>query len=85
MRKKISAVLAMSIIATNVSPAINVYANEVVKDKAVAIEKQVSKNMTVTDFKIKNNPNFAKYNELYRVGVQSISNNGRSYPGTKIE
>lgn len=85
MRKKISAVLAMSIIATNVSPAINVYANEVVKEKAVAIEKQVSKNMTVTDFKIKNNPNFAKYNELYRVGVQSISNNGRSYPGTKIE
>ncbi len=85
MRKKISAVLAMSIIATNVSPAINVYANEVVKKKAVAIEKQVSKNMTVTDFKIKNNPNFAKYNELYRVGVQSISNNGRSYPGTKIE
>ncbi|MDU1540504.1 MAG: NPCBM/NEW2 domain-containing protein [Paeniclostridium sordellii] len=85
MRKKISAVLAMSIIATNVSPAINVYANEVVKEKAVSIEKQVSKNMTVTDFKIKNNPNFAKYNELYRVGVQSISNNGRSYPGTKIE
>lgn len=85
MRKKISAVLAMSIIATNVSPAINVYANEVVKEKAVAIEKQVSKNMTVTDFKIKNNPNFAKYNKLYRVGIQSISNNGRSYPGTKIE
>lgn len=85
MRKKISAVLAVSIIATNVSSAINVYANEVVKEKAVAIEKQVSKNMTVSDFKIKNNPNFAKYNELYRVGVQSITNNGGSYPGTKIE
>ncbi|EPZ57302.1 hypothetical protein H477_2380 [[Clostridium] sordellii ATCC 9714] len=44
---------AMSMIATNSIPVVNVFANEVVKDKAVAIEKSVSKNMTVTDFKIK--------------------------------
>ena len=85
MKKKLASVLAMSVIATNTMPAMNVFANEVVRDKAVAIEKQVSKNMTVSDFKIKNNPNFSKYNELYKVGVKSISNNGGSYPGTKIE
>ncbi|WP_195940085.1 discoidin domain-containing protein, partial [Romboutsia sp. 1001713B170131_170501_G6] len=85
MRSKIASVLAISIIATNSMPAVNVFANEVVKEKAVAIEKQVSKNMTVTDFKIKNDPNFNKYNELYRVGIKSITNNGGNYPHTKIE
>ncbi|MDB8789110.1 NPCBM/NEW2 domain-containing protein [Romboutsia sp. 1001216sp1] len=85
MKKKIASILAISVIATNSTPALNVFANEVIKEKALAIEEQVSKSMTVSDFKIKNNPNFAKYNELYRVEIQSITNNGRSYPGTKIE
>ncbi|WP_195940086.1 NPCBM/NEW2 domain-containing protein [Romboutsia sp. 1001713B170131_170501_G6] len=85
MKKKIASILAISVIATNSTPALNVFANEVIKEKALAIEEQVTKTMTVSDFKIKNNPNFAKYNELYRVGIQSITNNGRSYPGTKIE
>ena len=85
MKKKIASILAISVIATNSTPTLNVFANEVIKEKALAVEEQVSKSMTVSDFKIKNNPNFAKYNELYRVGIQSITNNGRSYPGTKIE
>ncbi|MFR3558497.1 MAG: NPCBM/NEW2 domain-containing protein [Paraclostridium sordellii] len=84
MKKKIVSILAMSMIATNSIPVVNVFANEVVKDKAVAIEKSVSKNMTVTDFKIKNNPNFNKYNELYKVGVKSITNNGGNYPNASL-
>ena len=84
MKKKIVSILAMSMIATNSIPVVNVFANEVVKDKAVAIEKSVSKNMTVTDFKIKNNPNFNKYNELYKVGVKSITNNGGNYPNAPL-
>ena len=74
MKKKISAVLAISMIASNSMPAINVFADEVIKEKAIAIEKQVSKNMTVTDFNIRNNNNFNRYNELYRVGIKSIKN-----------
>lgn len=84
MKKKIASILAMSLIAANSIPAINVFANEVVKENAVAIENQVSKNMTVTDFKIKNNSNFNKYNELYKVGVKSITNNGGNYSSSQI-
>ncbi|MEG2868713.1 MAG: NPCBM/NEW2 domain-containing protein [Terrisporobacter sp.] len=84
MKKKIASIIAMSVIATNSIPAVNVFANEVVKEKAVAIENQVSKNMTVNDFKIKNNPNFNKYNELYKVGVKSITNNGGNYSSSQI-
>lgn len=85
MKKKISAVLTISMVVSNSMPAINVFADEVIKEKAVAIEKQVSKNMTVTDFNIRNNKNFDKYNELYRVGIKSIKNNGGNYPNSQIE
>ena len=85
MKRKIASIVAMSIIATNTMPAINVFADEVIKEKAIAIEKQVSKNMTVTDFNIRNNNNFNRYNELYRVGIKSIKNNGGNYPNSQIE
>ncbi len=85
MKRKIASILAISVIATNSTPALNVYANEVVKQKALAVEKQVSKGMTVSEFKIKNNPNFSKYDEMYKVQVESITNNGNSYPGTNIQ
>ena len=85
MKKKISAVLAISMIASNSMTAINVFADEVIKEKVVAIEKQASKNMTVTDFNIRNNNNFNRYNDLYRVGIKSIKNNGGNYPNSQIE
>ena len=84
MKKKISAVLAISMIASNSMPAINVFANEVIKEKVVAIEKQVSKNMSVTDFNIRNNSNFNKYDELYKVKVTSITNNGGEYNSSSV-
>ena len=85
MKKKISAIVAMSIIATNTMPAMNVFADEVVRNKATSIEKEVSKNMTVETFKIKNYENFARYNEDYRVNVKSITNNGGQYSNSSID
>ena len=84
MKKKISAVLAISMIASSSMPAINVFADEVIKEKVVAIEKQVSKNMSVTDFNIRNNSNFNKYGELYKVKITSITNNGGAYNSSSV-
>ncbi len=38
MKKQISAVLVASVIATNTSPAINVFADEVIKEKSKILE-----------------------------------------------
>ena len=65
----------MSIIATNTMPAINVFADEIIRNKSISIEEELIKNMTVENFKIKNYENFAKYNEVYRVSIKSITNN----------
>ena len=79
MKKKISAVLAISIIASNSMPAINVFADEVIKEKVVAIEKQIAKNMQVGEFKLKGYNEFSEYNKKYQVKAKSIENNGGSY------
>ena len=84
MKKKISSIVAISIIATNTMPAINVFADDVVRNKAASIEKEVSKNMTVETFEIKNYENFTRYNEAYRVNIKSITNNGGNYPKSII-
>ena len=85
MKKKISAVLAISIIASNSMPAINVFADEVIKEKVAAIEKQIAKDMQVGEFKLKGYNEFNEYNKKYQVKAKSITNNGGNYPGTKIE
>ena len=88
MKKKISAVLAVSMIATNISPAINVYANEVVKDKARIIEENVVSQAKITSFKLSNYSNFEDYNAKFRVpkeGIKKISNNGGKYDSSSIE
>ena len=86
MKKKISAVLAISMIASNSMPAINVFADEVIKDKVVAIEKQIAKDMQVGEFKLKGYNEFSEYNKKYQVKATSINNNGGSYDDkSKIE
>lgn len=79
MKRKIASIVAVSIIATNTMPAINVFADEIVRNKVASIEKEVSKNMTVENFKIRNYENFASYNKAYKVNVESITNNGGKY------
>lgn len=79
MKRKIASIVAVSIIATNTMPAINVFADEIVRNKVASIEKEVSKNMTVENFKIRNYENFTSYNKAYKVNVESITNNGGKY------
>lgn len=79
MKRKIASIVAMSIIATNTMPAINVFADEIIRNKVASIEKEVSKNMTVENFKIRNYENFPSYNKAYKVNVESITNNGGKY------
>ena len=43
MKRKIASIVAMSIIATNTMPAINVFADEIIRNKVASIEKEVSK------------------------------------------
>ena len=79
MKKKISTMVAISMIATNTMPAINVFADEVLVDKGRKIEKDLRNNITVNPFKLKDYENFGKYNDVYKVNVKSITNNGGMY------
>ena len=88
MKKKISAVLAVSIIASNISPAINVYANEVVKEKARIIEENAVNQAKITAFNLSNYSNYDNYNAKFRVlrdEIKSISNNGGQYASSTID
>ncbi|RDY27314.1 DUF5011 domain-containing protein [Romboutsia weinsteinii] len=83
-KKKIASALAVSIVMTNMSPAINVFADEIAKNKAIAIEKEVSNQLLVSRFDLKNNANFAKYNETYKAPVKGIKNNAGNYGSSTI-
>lgn len=88
MKKKISAILAVSMITTNVSPVINVYANDVVKEKARIIEQNVVNQAKITSFNLNNYSNYEDYNNNFRVlrdEIKSISNNGGRYASSSIE
>ena len=88
MKKKISAVLAASMIASNISPAINVYANEVVKEKARIIEENAVSQAKIRSFNLSNHSNFEQYNAKFRVPkerIQKISNNGWQYDSSSID
>lgn len=88
MKKKISAVVAVSMIATNISPVINVYANEVVKEKAKLIETKEIREAQIKKFDLKTYSNFEEYNSKFRVNkdeIKTISNNGGKYASSSIE
>ena len=48
MKRKIASMLAISIIATNNMATLNVFASDYIKDKVVAVEKQIAKAMVTT-------------------------------------
>ena len=79
MKRKIAALVAMSIVVTNTMPTMSAFADEIARNKATGIVKEVSPNMVVENFKMKDYENFTKYNEAYRVNVKSITNNGGKY------
>ena len=88
MKKQISAVLVASVIATNTSPAINVFADEVIKEKSKILEKKSINQANVTKFTISDNKNFEAYNEKFRVSRderKSTSNNGGKYGSSTLD
>lgn len=88
MKKQISAVLVASVIATNTSPAINVFADEVIKEKSKILEKKAINQANITQFTISDNKNFEAYNEKFRVSrdeIKSISNNGGKYGSSILD
>ncbi|RDY26734.1 DUF5011 domain-containing protein [Romboutsia weinsteinii] len=88
MKKKISSILAVSLIATNISPAINVFANEIDKEKVKLIEESVANQAKISPFNLNSHSNFEGYNKIYRVAtnqIKSISNNGGQYSSNSID
>ena len=87
MRKKMAYMLVASLIATNISPAINVFADEIIKEKVKAIEENVVNQAEISSFNLSSFSNFEGYNSIYRVAkdeIKSISNNGGQYSSSYI-
>ncbi len=88
MKKRISAVLAASIMTTNMSPVINVFANETI-DEGTKVEAPYVVNATsVKPFDLTTYSNFESYNETYklsRADIKSIKNNGGKYGSSSID
>lgn len=88
MKKKISMLLAVSLIATNVSPALNVFADEIYNESSSSIEESLVNEAKVSLFKLRNYSNFENYNNTYKVKnneILSISNNGGQYASSSID
>ena len=85
MKRKIVSVVAMSIIAANNIAPISVFANELINDKVIKMENYNFKNTNIKNFEIFNNSNFSKYDEVFKVKVKKISNNGGKYANSSID
>ncbi|WP_122639476.1 NPCBM/NEW2 domain-containing protein [Romboutsia sp. Marseille-P6047] len=88
MKKKISAILVASIVVSNASPALNVYANEVVKEKVQAVEEKVVSEAKISAFNLSEYTNFEGYNSEFKIlreEIKSISNNGGQYGSSSID
>lgn len=100
MKKKLSAILVVSLIVTNISPAINSYADEILRSSINrendpintegdnALQSEVVDQATVTKFDLTTYSNFEGYNEQYKIAknqIKSISNNGGQYSSSSID
>ncbi len=88
MKKKISAILVASIVVSNATPVLNVYANEVVKEKAQAVEEKVVSEAKISAFNLSNYTNSEGYNSEFKIlreEIKSISNNGGQYGSSSID
>ncbi len=91
MKKSVSSVLALSLIMSNFSPTLSVFANEVQSNEITQEkrneESQVGK-ATVSAFTLNKYSNFNAYNEQYRVPQEEIisySNNGGRYGSSTLD
>lgn len=88
MKKKISKILIASMIMSNASPILNVYASEVIKKKITSIEESVINQASINQFNLNSYENFDTYNQKYKVQrneIVSITNNGGQYSSSSIE
>lgn len=85
MKKQLASVLALSVIMSNSMPAINVFADEVIKEKAAAIEREINSKLRVGEFALAKHPRFAQYNEQFKVGITSITGNGGEFKDSVFE
>ncbi|MFQ7058348.1 MAG: hypothetical protein ACLRQX_07105 [Turicibacter sanguinis] len=82
MKKQLSAILAVSLIASNFSPMIDIYASELAKETVVDLNESKSMQSvtaTITPFTLTNYRNFESYNEQFKIAtsqIKSITNNG---------
>ncbi len=88
MKKKISKILIASMVMSNASPILNVYASEVMKEKITSIEESVINKVSINQFNLNNYENFDEYNKKYKVQrdeIVSITNNGGKYASSTID
>ena len=87
MKKSLSSVLAASLIISNFSPTLGVFANEL-QPQVSAIEESKVSQATVRTFTLSSYNNFEAYNEQYLVSredIVSISNNGGQYSSSSLD
>lgn len=91
MKKQLSAILAVSLIASNFSPMIDIYASELAKETVVDLNESKSMQSvtaTITPFTLTNYRNFESYNEQFKIAtsqIKSITNNGGQYSSSSID
>ncbi|MDO4925775.1 MAG: NPCBM/NEW2 domain-containing protein [Turicibacter sp.] len=87
MKKSLSSVLAASLIISNFSPTLGVFANEL-QPQVSAIEESKVSQANVRTFTLSSYNNFEAYNEQYlisREDIVSISNNGGQYSSSSLD
>ena len=91
MKKKLSSVLALSLIISNFSPTLSIFANEWQTQVKVSEEETKQNKVseaTVRVFTLNSYDNFNSYNEQYRVSrdeIVSFSNNGGQYNSSSLD
>ena len=91
MKKSLPSVLALSLIISNFSPTLSVFANE--RQTQVKVSEEETKENKVSEaivrgFALNSYDNFNAYNEKYRVSrdeIVSFSNNGGQYNSSSLD
>lgn len=81
MKRKISTILAITMLTSCVTPAIHVFADNKVNEVINAISQEIN----ASRFGIVNSAELPKYDKMYKAPIKSISNNGGRYSNSIIE
>ena len=89
MKRKIASMLAISMIATNNMTTLNVFASDYVKDKVVAVEKQITEEIAATKAETKkfsyiDNEAYIKEFRMPYENIKSIKTNAGNFDSQVI-